>query len=167
MIRGRAPHEGFRVAGRPAREHLGQSLREPEGLRAQGAIQEDVGVFVEEGLAGVTGIGAEAGRDVVAVGSGLEVALDLLGPAAIDGPERREGVLVTEGHDEGRRIDTAGAAAEDRRQHAPEPLQGHGHPTRALRSGIAEHFEVGGADAHPVFRARGWHERGNAQGDGE
>ena len=133
VIRGGAPHERFRVAGRPAGEHLGQSLREPQGLRAQGAIQEDVRVFVEEGLAGVPGIGAEAGRDVIAVGSGLEVALDLLGPAAIDGEEGSEGVLVTEGHDDGGRIDAARAASEDRRHDATEPLQGHGHAARALR----------------------------------
>ena len=155
MVRGRAAHEDSRLAGRPAREHFGQPFRQPQGLRAQGAIQQDVGVFVEERLAGVEGIGAEAGRDVVAVGSGLEVALDLLGPAAIDRAEGRERILIPEGHDDGRRIDAARAAPEDGGHDAPEPLERDGHTPRAFRRGVAEHLEVRGADADPVVSARG------------
>src|SRR4029078_1938019 len=102
----------------------------------------------------------------------------LLGSAAIEGPERREGVLVAEGHDDGRRIDAAGGAADHRRQHPPEPLQrdargrhptepreGHGYDAGALRRGVAEHLEVRGTDADPVVGARG--RRGDEEAEKE
>ena len=141
---------------------------EPQGLRAQRAAEEDMGVLVEEGLARIVGIGADAGRDVVAVRTRLEIALDLLDAAPVEGPERRERALVAEGDDDGRRVDVSRAAAEDGGQHAPEALEVHRHGARLLRRRIAEHLEVRGADAHPVFRrarkARGRRGRGGGRG---
>jgi hypothetical protein len=160
----RLAHEGVRARRRPAREHLRQTFREPQRLRGQRAVQDDVGVLVEQRLAGIAVPGGDAGRDVVAVGAGLEVAVDVLGVAPVDGKERREGALVAEGDDDRGHLVRVRHAAEHGRERPPEALQGHRGRPRPLRGRVAQHLEVGGAHAHPaVVRGR----RREGQGGGE
>ena len=151
----------------PSREDLGQALREPHGLRAERAVEQDVRILVVDGLVGVVGSGVEIDGDVVAVGPALEVALHLLGSAVEQGHEGREGAGVVEGDDDRRGVGPLGRPPQDRFHHPAEPLEVGGQGARAVGGDVAEHLEVRGARAGPaVGGGRGGAGAGNDEDEG-